>query len=75
MKLLIEKVKLKIYGERINSLNDYLSNALYQINANAPTGLDPFISNTIYSFNPNQNIVDINVNWKYSVAPNQTIQI
>ena len=68
-------LKLKLYGERINSLNDYLGNALYQINANAPTGLDPFISNTIYSFNPNQNIVDINVNWRYSVTPNQTIQI
>lgn len=68
-------LKLMIYGERINTLSDYLNNAVPQINANLPTGLDPFISETTYTFIPNENLANIDVSWKYSVTPNLTTQI
>lgn len=68
-------MKLTLYGERVTPLSSYLSNALTQLNGNIPTGLDPYIENTNYTFNQNDNIVEVNQLWRYTVPANKTIQL
>ena len=68
-------LKLTLFGERVTSLQDYISNAKEQINLYIPTGLNQYIINSSYSFNPNQNILEVDTVWNYTVQPLITIQI
>lgn len=68
-------LSLTLIGEKPVPLSAYLSNANQQINQRIPIGLNHYVSDASYSFNPNENVVEVSVQWDYNKIQSATIQV
>jgi hypothetical protein len=59
-------VEMTLIGDSYVSLPIYLENAKSQLNTLLPTGIDVFISDSSYDFNPNENTLQVKLDWKFN---------
>ncbi len=67
-----QTITVEMQGDRTQTLPDFLSVAVAQVNLNAPTGSDRYVGSASYSYNPNENAANVNLTWLYNQSASQS---
>lgn len=68
-----QTVSVQLEGDKTVGLNQFLSAAVSEINANQPAGNNVYIGDASYSYDINQNSANVSLTWMYNSSASQTI--